>query len=178
MFDGLKNQFSPGILAVAWILVGFAGITTFSVYNAIPEPMPVLFTLFGDPIRWEPKSPLMALRLPMIGLAQVGTFTAMWREARTSKQAGWGRVWQVAALAFSCKILIQCISYALPVSSLWSRLSIGATIAIVMAFIYFLQKLRKQGVLAPLKPIRLSSLAILVVTVLLWFFFAGLPGWT
>lgn len=112
--------------AVAWSIALCAFLAVMLWYDSLPAELPVT--------RWTsaPKSPLLALRVPLINLLTIGLIEVLWRAMRRVEHFPHGAaVAGVLLLTAAAKAAIEAVGILrLPHSASWSLLPLAAAILI------------------------------------------------
>lgn len=94
-------------LAIAWALALAAVVLVVARYDALPDPLPMFRSLTGDRAIARHKTPLVALRVPLIGIVQLVFITALALVARSAAAPGWLRLFLGTALAIGAKAIFE-----------------------------------------------------------------------
>jgi hypothetical protein len=100
-------------LGAAWAALGLATALLLGVYDGLPAQLPLLRDATGWWTTWAPKSPLTALRIPLMGAGQLGAATVMLRAARRQQAGHWTRFWFALVAVAALKSVIETLQIAL-----------------------------------------------------------------
>jgi hypothetical protein len=167
-------------LAAGWLALLIGALLLAARYPHLPDAIPAYRTLLGTPLNALPRSPFSVLRIPAMGLGQLGATTVMAREASRARQRGWVTFWVAASMAAGAKTLVECGQYALLGTVAGSRIEAAfliATLLPVAAFFVVAVRLWRAGSLRGAQPIAASMLPVLAASIVLWLLFAVLPRW-
>jgi hypothetical protein len=105
-------------LCAGWAALALATAVLVGAYEALPSPLPLLRDVTGAWTTWAPKSPLTALRVPLMGAGQLGAATVMMRAARRQQALHWTRFWFAIAAVAAFKSVVETLQIALLVAPL------------------------------------------------------------
>jgi hypothetical protein len=183
MSNALKEPFgrreNAGSIAI-WIVTLAPVLVLWLLAPEMPERIPVFRSLWGEPIAWSQRTPLLVCRVALMNLAFLGIASTLRREAWLARQVGWFRFFSWSGIAIALKAFFENAQTVLLATRFGDPVSpwlYGATIFVVFGFLMAAAALMVRGQLEKFPRVSRRSIALVLLCLIVWAGLAALPMW-